>query len=93
MPTFREAGLDGFDVSPWVGLAAPAGLPEGVLTRLREALAKVTQMPETRQRLAEGGFIPLTGSAQKMQSLAETDRKLWGDLIRERGIQVEAAGR
>ncbi|MCK9512100.1 MAG: tripartite tricarboxylate transporter substrate binding protein [Pigmentiphaga sp.] len=89
VPTFGEAGIEGFDVSPWVGLAAPAGLPEPVATRLREALAKVTQMPETRQRLADGGFIPLVGSAQRMEELAVADRELWGNLIRERGIRVE----
>jgi len=87
--TFGEAGIEGFDVSPWVGLAAPAGLPEGVAARLRDALAKVTQMPETAQRLADGGFIPLVGSAQRMEELAVADRELWGGLIRERGIRVE----
>ena len=45
VPTLAEAGMDGFNVSAWFGVAAPAGLPAPVATRLADALQKVVQQP------------------------------------------------
>ena len=43
VPTLAEAGMEGFNVSEWFGVAAPAGLPAPVATRLADALQKVVQ--------------------------------------------------
>ena len=40
VPTLAEAGMEGFNVSAWFGVAAPAGLPAPVATRLADALQK-----------------------------------------------------
>jgi tripartite-type tricarboxylate transporter receptor subunit TctC len=46
VPTLVESGLEGFDVSAWYGVAAPAGLPAPVLERLSQALARVATQPD-----------------------------------------------
>ena len=34
LPTVAEAGLPGFDVTPWFGIVAPGGTPPEVVSRL-----------------------------------------------------------
>src|SRR3954466_15092458 len=47
-PTRDEAGLKGFEVDLWLGIFAPAGVPADVLSKLKGALAKTLQNPETK---------------------------------------------
>src|ERR687895_779910 len=41
VPTMDEVGLKGFDSTAWYGLLGPAGLPQEVVTRITQALARV----------------------------------------------------
>ncbi len=89
VPTFAELGHEGFDVSPWVGLVAPADLPPAVSDTLRSAVQSVTEKDSTSKRLLEGGFIPLRGTATEMSDLILRENQLWGGLIEELNIQVD----
>ena len=67
VPTLAEAGMEGFNVSAWFGVAAPAGLPAPVATRLADALQKVVQQPEVAaamQRQGAGAAVMAAGSAE-----------------------------
>ncbi len=88
VPTFGELGVEGFDVSPWVGLAAPAPLDPAIALKLRDALQTVTHQESVKNRLIEGGFIPLTGTAADMTAAVESDSELWGELINDLGIKI-----
>lgn len=62
IPTFIEAGLEGFLASSFVGLFAPAGTPPGILQALQAALAEAAADPEVLARLASFGADPPTGA-------------------------------
>ena len=64
VPTIDEAGLTGFQDSTFNGMVAPAGTPQPVIERLREAVVKAAGTAEMRERfLAQG--IELVGSASQ----------------------------
>lgn len=67
VPTLAESGMPDFDVSAWYGLAAPAGLPAAVQTRLEQALEKAAREPEIvramETRGAEVGFLGAAATA------------------------------
>ena len=48
VPTVDESGLKGYEVTAWLGLAAPPGTPQSVVMRLNEALNRTTQDPKVR---------------------------------------------
>ena len=58
VPTLAEAGMEGFNVSAWFGVAAPAGLPAPGATRLADALQKVVQQPEVAAAMQRQGADP-----------------------------------
>src|SRR5438094_5468890 len=59
LPTISEF-YPGFENSIWLGLFAPAGVPEAILERLRSEVKKALESPDVKQRLnSAGGLEPL----------------------------------
>lgn len=90
IPSLAEAGLSGFDLAPWQGIAAPAGTDPAVVGRIFDALRARYDTPEVRQTYAALGFeVTLSASPAAYAGFirAETDR--WGDLVRQARIEPQ----
>lgn len=59
VPTVAESGYPGFDLSSWVVMVTPAGLPADVATKLKEGLVTAMADPQLKERMAAAGFEPL----------------------------------
>lgn len=57
VPTMEEAGIKDFVVSFWSGVLAPKGTPEAIVKRLNDALLKVMDQPEIKEKLISQGTI------------------------------------
>jgi tripartite-type tricarboxylate transporter receptor subunit TctC len=42
----------GYQVNPWSGVIAPAGLPRPILDKLNKAVSAAIVVPETKRRFA-----------------------------------------
>ena len=76
MPTLSESGLTGYDLTYWVGLFGPKGMPADIQARLNAAIRTVLAEPEIQRRLAGMGMT-LVGSSpeQLVQTIrTETDK-------------------
>lgn len=89
VPTAAEVGLPGLVVSSWLGLVAPAGTPEPVVARLRDAVAAVLAQPEFAAELTNQGTQPalLAGDAFRGFILAEQQR--WAEVVKVSGVKLE----
>jgi tripartite-type tricarboxylate transporter receptor subunit TctC len=89
LPTVAEQGLAGLESSSWYGLVAPAKTPEPVLSKLRDAVAKVLEAPDVVARIRELGSEPgsVFGSAFAAFMAAET--KKWAEVIRASGAKAD----
>jgi len=69
-PTLAESGWSGFQVTSFGGLSVPAGTPQPVVNRIREALSKALVMPEVRTKLeAQGGMVAPLSPEEYQQAL------------------------
>jgi len=89
VPTFIESGYADFDVQSWFGLAAPAGTPAAVVTKLNAELAKVLALPEVKKRLAEIGATPAGGSPADMRKFAAAEIKRWNAVVKASGAKAD----
>ena len=89
VPTFAESGYPEFDLSIWIALVAPKGLPETVRAKLEKALAEVTRDPISRAELEKTGldvdFKP--GAAYEPAVVKET--AVLKSFVQRAGIPVE----
>jgi tripartite-type tricarboxylate transporter receptor subunit TctC len=77
VPTMEEAGIKGYQVFAWFGLAAPAGLPAPVQQKLEQALERVANQAEVRAAMQKAGAEPTWVNAQGMTSFMQADTAQW----------------
>ena len=77
VPTMEEAGVKGYQVFAWFGVAAPAGLPTPVAQKLEQALERVAKQPEVQAAIQKAGAEPTWVSAQGMASFMQADMAQW----------------
>jgi len=77
VPTLIEAGLKDFDVSAWYGLAAPAGVPAAVMTRIEQALQNVARDAEVVRAMESRGADVSFQNAQASAAFMAADAANW----------------
>jgi tripartite-type tricarboxylate transporter receptor subunit TctC len=89
VPTMAEAGLRGYELDPWLGLFAPAGVPAETINRMSADAARILNAPETKARLAAQGIDVQTNTPQEFAHFIREDNARWGEIIRSAGIRAE----
>jgi tripartite-type tricarboxylate transporter receptor subunit TctC len=89
VPTFREAGLDGYEVYVWFGFVGPASMPQPVRDRLSAAIAGIVRSPDTSERIERAGARVWVQDPAQMAALIRAELDKWGTVIRSAGLKVE----
>lgn len=89
VPTMAEAGLPGFELTAWIAVVAPRGLPEAVRAALTRALSEAVAQPATAAELAKAGLD--VGYEPPAAYEARVGRELpaMRALVHQAGITVE----
>jgi len=77
VPTMEEAGLKGYQVFAWFGLAAPAGVPAPVLQKIEQALERVAGQAEVKSAMQKAGAEPAWANAQGLAAFMKADAAQW----------------
>jgi len=89
VPTLAESGLAGFNTGSWIGLVAPAGTPRDVIDKIARDVREVVNAPDVRQQLLDQGAVPVGGTPAEFAALIDSDRKRYGQIIKERNITAD----
>lgn len=89
IPTFQEAGVEGYDVSAWFGLLAPAGVPEDVVATLETALGEAFSQPEVRERLMELGAEAVGSTSEEFGQRIAEENERWRKVAESVDIKVD----
>ena len=80
----------GYEVSIWLGIWAPAGTPEGVLTRLHAEANRVLALPEVGERIrAVGGAEPWIATREEFSAVIKRDYARYGTLVKRIGVRID----
>src|SRR4029079_5041219 len=88
VPTVEEAGLPGFEVISWTGLAGPANLPKPIVERLNSEMRKALAVPEVKSKLEAMGGDPRATSPEEMKALVQRQYDLWKKLATEADLSI-----
>jgi tripartite-type tricarboxylate transporter receptor subunit TctC len=73
VPTFKELGYKDVVYYNWAGLFVPQGVPEPIMTRLREAMAKAMKDPDAIKIFENGGSAAAYQDAPEFTKFFEAD--------------------
>jgi tripartite-type tricarboxylate transporter receptor subunit TctC len=76
----------GFDAVPWYGIAAPAGTPVPIVTRLNAEINASLNSPAVAERLRQDGAEPAPTTPEAFGRLIQSEVTRWGELIRAAGV-------
>ncbi len=88
VPTLAEAGVKGYEASLWLGLVGPAGLPEGVVTRLNSEVAKLLKDSEIQAQFQKIGTEVVYRPAREWGPYLQAERRKWAGVVKATGVQV-----
>ena len=77
------------DISTWIGLVGPAGMPRPVVEKIQRKIASLYGDPALVERLDNAGINPISSTPAEFESYVRKEMDRWGKVYRESGIKLE----
>lgn len=89
IPTFQEAGVDGYEILQWWGILAPAGVPDDVVEALNNSINEVLRSQEMIDYMTSEGATPRPMSAEEFGEFMRANFERWERVAQEAGMEPE----
>jgi tripartite-type tricarboxylate transporter receptor subunit TctC len=89
VPTMAELGYPGMTGGSWIGLLAPAKVPQDIVHRLSAEMQQVLDTPEIHARLIEYGIDPVGGTPEQFDTFIRSEAKRWAEVVKKADIRLE----
>lgn len=89
VPTLAEAGLPGYEVSPWFAVFMPAATPKPIVARMNAALLEAMKQPDIKAKFETIGAEAIGSSPEELAVHLNGELARWGKLITERNIKSD----
>ncbi len=88
IPTMEEEGYDGFDVTTWFGLLAPAGTPKEITEKLNQKISLILKEPDIKERFNSVGAETAGNSIPDFSSYMKKQLELWSLVASKANVQI-----
>jgi tripartite-type tricarboxylate transporter receptor subunit TctC len=89
VPTMAEAGVSGYEISAWHGIAVRTGTPAAVVEKLNASVNAIFRDPEFRKRWEAIGTPVVAGTPAAFGDLIRRDAERLGKLVKDAGVTVD----
>src|SRR5262249_39819005 len=89
LPTIDEAGVKGFDLDGWGGLAGPAGMPADITAKLQQQIGAILKQPDMLAGCASLGAAPGGMPPQEFGRFIQDEAAKWKRIVVESGAKLD----
>jgi tripartite-type tricarboxylate transporter receptor subunit TctC len=89
LPTFKENGIEGMNISFWLAAYLPAQTPQSVVEKMYALLVQANKTPTVQAAMKASGTFEFMHPLGQLDRYQATERDLWGAIIKAAGIQPE----
>jgi tripartite-type tricarboxylate transporter receptor subunit TctC len=82
VPTLAEQGFPQLVANSWNGLAAPAGTPAPIVSRLNRAVVEALDTPELKAKFASLGITIIAGTPEQFSDYIKAEAVRWAALVK-----------
>jgi len=86
VPTIAEAGVPGYVVTSWLGVAGPAGLPAPFVNRVNAEITAILAEPAVIERLREFGSETMPTTPDGFKARVAEDVAKWTKVVADANI-------
>ena len=89
-PTIAEAGVPGYEMVSWFGIAAPKGLAREVQMRIHGDLLRVLKNPDFQKSMRVAGQeLAFQEAPEKFYDFMKVEAAKWARVVQDSGARVE----
>ncbi len=81
-PSVAEAGVRGYELLIWNGMAVPVGTPQPIVVRLHRELTSVMAAPDVIERLAADGSRPRIERPEEFAAFLKDEIARWHKVVK-----------
>ncbi|MEP6876021.1 MAG: 4-oxalomesaconate tautomerase, partial [Burkholderiales bacterium] len=89
VPTLKEAGVDGVDVTQWYAIFAPAKTPKAIVDQLNKALNQVLSDKDVIKRMEDHGADVGTSTPDQLRTLVVNELAKWKGVVQKARLTAE----
>ena len=89
VPTLSEAGVPGYGATIWIGVMAPAGTPQPIVTRLSTEINKILGRADVRAAWKKQGANTMVMTPEQFGTYVQSEIDKWAKVIQANGIKPE----
>ncbi len=88
LPTVAEAGVPGYDFTPWYGILAPAATPREIVIKLNREIVGIIESTDMKSRFFSQGVDLTTSTPEEFSRLIRTEIPKWRKIVKDSGASV-----
>lgn len=90
VPTIAEAGVKGYEMVAWFGVAGPKSLPRDIQIKLHGDLLRVLKTPEMQERMRTAGQeVAYQERPEQFFDFMKVEAAKWAKVVQDSGAKVE----
>lgn len=89
IPTISESGVEGFDMSTWWGLVAPAAVGKDVVSKLHGETAKLLRQADVKEKIAFVGAEPVGNTPAEFAAFIRSETEKYARIVKAAHIKIE----
>ena len=84
-----SSSVPGFEISSWLGLMGPAGMPRQDVERLNKVINDAMRRPEVQAQMLAAGLVPITVTPDQFRTRIGNELKRWDSVAKGAHIQID----
>jgi tripartite-type tricarboxylate transporter receptor subunit TctC len=89
VPTISASGIPGYNISSWMGVVAPAGLPQPIVQLLARHMDDFMKNPEARVQMEKLGLVLEAAGPEQFKEFLQRETDRMSKLIVDARIQLD----
>lgn len=88
VPALAEAGVTGYEVTPWYGMVAPRNTPKDRLQIINAASIRALNSAELQQKFSEMGLLAVGDTPEQFGAFMQAEVLKWKQVIQDAQVKV-----
>jgi tripartite-type tricarboxylate transporter receptor subunit TctC len=89
VPTISEQGYGDYDVSAWMGIVGPKGMPQAAVDAMQKAFNAALTRLDMRDKLKAVGADVAGGTAEDLRRFMDREAAQWAEVVKAINLKTE----